>query len=192
MKDRAVDRYSVLIVSSSEQFYTLAKKVLPDRRFGVVEVRKSASSARRELLVRDYDIVIINAPLQDGLGTDFVMDLVEKNVSGVIFAVPTEVYGNINDHLIDYGVLTVPKPVKTAELERMIKLLIALNDRVRKVQKKLKKANEKLDELKLVSRAKIKLVEQGKSEEEAHEYIIREAMNKGLTKRQVAEEIVEE
>ena len=192
MKDRAVDRYSVLIVSSSEQFYTLAKKVLPDRRFGVVEVRKSASSARRELLVRDYDIVIINAPLQDGLGTDFVMDLVEKNVSGVIFAVPTEVYGNINDHLIDYGVLTVPKPVKTAELERMIKLLIALNDRVRKVQKKLKKANEKLDELKLVSRAKIKLVEQGKSEEEAHEYIIREAMNKGLTKRQVAEEIVDE
>ena len=192
MKDRTVDRYSVLIVSSSEQFYTLAKKVLPDRRFGVVEVRKSASSARRELLVRDYDIVIINAPLQDGLGTDFVMDLVEKNVSGVIFAVPTEVYGNINDHLIDYGVLTVPKPVKTAELERMIKLLIALNDRVRKVQKKLKKANEKLDELKLVSRAKIKLVEQGKSEEEAHEYIIREAMNKGLTKRQVAEEIVEE
>ena len=192
MKDIAVDRYSVLIVSSSEQFYTLAKKVLPDRRFGVVEVRKSASSARRELLVRDYDIVIINAPLQDGLGTDFVMDLVEKNVSGVIFAVPTEVYGNINDHLIDYGVLTVPKPVKTAELERMIKLLIALNDRVRKVQKKLKKANEKLDELKLVSRAKIKLVEQGKSEEEAHEYIIREAMNKGLTKRQVAEEIVDE
>ena len=49
-----------------------------------------------------------------------------------------------------------------------------------------------MDELKVVSRAKIMLVEKGMSESEAHEYIIREAMNRGLTKRQVAEDIVED
>ena len=43
----------------------------------------------------------------------------------------------------------------------------------------------------VVSRAKIKLVEQGMTEEEAHEHIIREAMNSGLTKRQVAEDIID-
>ena len=67
MKDKSISRYSVLIVSSSEQFNMLVKKVLPDRRFDVIEVRKSASSARRELLVREYDIVIIHAPLSDGM-----------------------------------------------------------------------------------------------------------------------------
>lgn len=158
----------------------------------MIEIRKSASAAKRELLVREYDIVIINAPLQDGMGTDFVMNLAEKQSSGIIFSVPGEVFGSVNDYLIEYGVLTVSKPIKTSELERMVKLLVALNDRVKKVQKKLQNLTEKMDELKLVSRAKIKLVEKGMSEEEAHEHIIREAMNSGLTKKQVAEEIIED
>jgi Response regulator with putative antiterminator output domain len=192
MKERTDSRYSVLIVSSSEQFNITVKKVLPDRRFDVIEIRKSASSARRELLVREYDIVVVNAPLQDGMGTEFVMDVVEKQSAGVILAVPNEVYAGVNEHLIEYGVMTLPKPVKLVELERMIRLLIALNDRLRKTQKKLKSLNEKMEELKIVSRAKIVLVERGMSEADAHEYIIREAMNKGLTKRQIAEEIVDD
>ena len=191
MKEKKDSRYSVLIVSSSEQFNMMTKKILPDRRFDVIEIRKSASAARRELLVREYDIIIINAPLMDGMGTDFVMDIVDKHSSGIIFAVPTELFSNANDHLIDYGVLTISKPLKLSEMERMIKLLIAMNDRVRQAQKKIRSLTEKLDELKVVSRAKIVLVERGMSEEEAHEYIIREAMNKGLTKRQVAEDIVD-
>ena len=191
MKEKKDSRYSVLIVSSSEQFNMMTKKILPDRRFDVIEIRKSASAARRELLVREYDIIIINAPLLDGMGTDFVMDIVDKHSSGIIFAVPTELFSNANDHLIDYGVLTISKPLKLSEMERMIKLLIAMNDRVRQAQKKIRSLTEKLDELKVVSRAKIVLVERGMSEEEAHEYIIREAMNKGLTKRQVAEDIVD-
>ena len=192
MKERADSRYSVLIVSSSEQFNITVKKVLPDRRFDVIEIRKSASSARRELLVREYDLVVVNAPLTDGMGNEFVMDVVEKHSSGVILAVPTEVYASVNDHLIEYGVMTLPKPLKLAELERMIRLSIALNDRLRKVHVKLRTLNEKMEELKIVSRAKIVLVERGMSEADAHEYIIREAMNKGLTKRQVAEDIVDD
>ena len=192
MKERTDSRYSVLIVSSSEQFNITVKKVLPDRRFDVIEIRKSASSARRELLVREYDLVVVNAPLTDGMGNEFVMDVVEKHSSGVILAVPTEVYASVNDHLIEYGVMTLPKPLKLAELERMIRLSIALNDRLRKVHVKLKTLNEKMEELKIVSRAKIVLVERGMSEAEAHDYIIREAMNKGLTKKQVAEDIVDD
>ena len=192
MKERTDSRYSVLIVSSSEQFNITVKKVLPDRRFDVIEIRKSASSARRELLVREYDLVVVNAPLTDGMGNEFVMDVVEKHSSGVILAVPTEVYASVNDHLIEYGVMTLPKPLKLAELERMIRLSIALNDRLRKVHVKLRMLNEKMEELKIVSRAKIVLVERGMSEAEAHDYIIREAMNKGLTKKQVAEDIVDD
>ena len=192
MKERTDSRYSVLIVSSSEQFNITVKKVLPDRRFDVIEIRKSASSARRELLVREYDLVVVNAPLTDGMGNEFVMDVVEKHSSGVILAVPTEVYASVNDHLIEYGVMTLPKPLKLAELERMIRLSIALNDRLRKVHVKLRTLNEKMEEMKIVSRAKIVLVERGMSEADAHEYIIREAMNKGLTKRQVAEDIVDD
>ena len=57
MNSRTSDRFSILIVSSSEQFNMLVEKALPERTFNVIEIRKSASSARRELLVRDYDMI---------------------------------------------------------------------------------------------------------------------------------------
>ena len=55
-----------------------------------------------------------------------------------------------------------------------------------------KVVEEKMDELKVMSRAKIMLVEKGMSEEEAHQYILREAMNRGLTKKQVAQDIIDD
>ncbi len=190
MNTRNSDRYSILMVSSSEQFNILAEKALPTNTFDVIEVRKSASAARRELLVRDYDIILINAPLSDGMGTDFVMDIVEKKSSGIILIVPNEIHNDVMNHMISYGVITIPKPFRKSELERSVKLLLALNKRVKKLRKQVRTLEDKMDELKVVSRAKIVLVERGMSEEEAHEYIIREAMNSGLTKRQVAEDII--
>ena len=62
---------------------------------------------------------------------------------------------------------------------------------MKKLRKQVRTLEDKMEELKLVSRAKIVLVERGMSEKEAHEYIIREAMNSGLTKRQVAEDIID-
>lgn len=191
MSSRTSDRYSVLIVSSSEQFNILAEKSLPLNMFSVIEKRKSASAARRELLVREYDIILINAPLTDGMGTDFVMDVVDKHSAGVILAVPNEIHGDVMDHLINYGVITIPKPLKKGDLGRSVRLLLALNKRVKALNRKVRTLEEKMEELKVVSRAKIVLVERGMSEKEAHEYIIREAMNTGLTKRQVAEEIID-
>ena len=191
MNSRNSDRYSVLIVSASEQFNILAEKSLPENTFNVVEIRKSASAARRELLVRDYDIILINAPLSDGMGTDFVMDIIDKHSSGIILVVPSEIHNDVMNRLINYGVITIPKPFRKGELERSIKLLLALSRRMKKLRKQVRTLEDKMEELKLVSRAKIVLVERGMSEKEAHEYIIREAMNSGLTKRQVAEDIID-
>lgn len=191
MEKKSTSRYSILIVSNSEQFNMLAQKSMPSGRFDVIEKRKSASAARREILVREYDIVLINAPLSDGFGVDFVMDVVDRHSSGIIMAVPVEVYPDMAARLTDYGVIVIPKPLQKGTLDRSLRLLIAFGDRLRKSQKKVRTLEEKMNELKLISRAKIVLVQRGMSEEEAHEYIIREAMNNGLTKREVAEDILE-
>ena len=62
---------------------------------------------------------------------------------------------------------------------------------MKKLRKQVRSVEEKMEELKIVSRAKIVLVERGMSEKEAHEYILKEAMNSGLTKRQVAQDIID-
>lgn len=191
-KGRMNNQYSVMIVSSSEQFNTVVKKTLPSGRFSSIEIRKSASSAKRELLARSFDLIIINAPLTDGLGVDFVMDISEKKNTRVLFVVPMEVFKEISSRLVDYGVITIRKPVKEMDLELSVRLLLAVQDTLRKTSREVVKLEDKLQEQRLVSRAKLMLIQRGMSETEAHEYIIREAMDRGLTKKAVAEEIIDE
>lgn len=191
-KGRMNNQYSVMIVSSSEQFNTVVKKLLPGGRFSSIEIRKSASSAKRELLARSFDLIIINAPLTDGLGVDFVMDISEKKNTRVLFAVPMEVFKEISSRLVDYGVITIRKPVKEMDLELSVRLLLAVQDTLRNASREVVKLEDKLQEQRLVSRAKLMLIQRGMSETEAHEYIIREAMDRGLTKKAVAEEIIDE
>ena len=63
----------------------------------------------------------------------------------------------------------------------------------RNVEKKRLAAEEKLNELKIVSRAKILLVEKkGMTEDEAHRHIGKRAMDAGVSRRRIAEEITEE
>jgi response regulator NasT len=180
-----------MIVSSPEQFNTVVKKLLPGGRFSSIEIKKSVSSARRELLTRSFDLIIINAPLTDGLGVDFVMDIYEKKNTRILFAVPIEVFKEISSRLVDYGVITIRKPVNEIDLELSARLLCAVHDAIKKANREVAKLEDKLQEQGLVSRAKLILIQKGMSEDEAHEYIIREAMDRGLTKKAVAEEVID-
>ena len=189
---RKIDRnYAILIVSSQEQFNTAVKKVIPGGRFNTIEVRKSESAARRELLERAYDIVIIDSPLSDGKATDFLKDIYDKNDMGIIYAVSADKYTKVSAYLVNYGIITVGKPIKDNSLELSIKLLLSMQDKIRESRRQAARLEEKMKELRLISRAKLLLVQNGMSEDEAHEHIIRTAMNTGLSKKAVAEDIIE-
>ena len=184
--------YSILIVSSSEQFNTISKKALPPGRFAVTEIRKSASMAKRELLERHYDIVLINAPLPDELGVDFAMDVFNRYSCGIIIAIPGEICDSVTERLIDYGIITVAKPSRSIALSRAIRLLLAMQERISSAEKKITKLEDKMEELRIVSRAKLVLVEKkGMTEEDAQKYILKQAMDRGITKRAVAEDILD-
>ncbi len=190
---KRIDRdYSILIVSSSEQFNTTVKKVIPGGRFNSIEIRKSESAARRELLEHSYDIVIINSPLSDGKATDFLKDIYNNNNMGIIYVVSAEVFSKVSEYLVDYGIITVGKPIKDNSLEISIRLLLSLQSKIKESKKQITKLEDKMNELRLVSRAKLVLVQRGMTEDEAHEYIIRTAMNSGLSKKAVAEDILDD
>ncbi|MCR5214932.1 MAG: ANTAR domain-containing protein [Eubacterium sp.] len=185
-------QYSLLMVSSSEQFNILTKKALPSGLFNVIETRKSASGAKREVLERNYDIIIINAPLMDEMGTDFVLGLQDKINAGILMITPAEISGNVTEMLIDYGVIVLAKPLKASAVNQAVRMLVANQKKLKDAEKRAKKAEEKLTELKLINRAKLLLIQSGMNEEEAEKYIIKEAMDRGLKKKTVAVEIIED
>ena len=193
MRQQEIIRHSILIVSSSERFDAAVKRALPQGSFQTIDVKKSASVARRSLLEKDYDIIVVSVPLPGETGLEFALDAAEQKSASVVLAVPREIYEEVLEHVIDRGMQVLPKPLSDIHINRGIRFSVAIQDRLREKDRKLSSMQEKLEELRVVSRAKLVLVEQQHmTEDEAHRYIGKQAMDSGLSRRRVAEGILEE
>ncbi len=190
MPDR---QYSILIVSAAEQLNSFVKKAVSNLNFRTVEVRKSAALAAQELLCRHYDVILINSPLPDQFGAEFVLDICNRYTSGILFITPGEVADDVTERVIDFGVTVLAKPLTARGLSRNIRHLIAIQNKFLETEKKLLSMEDKMKELRIVSQAKCLMVEHEHiSEEEAHRRIGKLAMDRCVSRRVIAEEIIEE
>ena len=183
--------HSILIVSDSERFVTIVKNSLTG--FLTIDIRKNGSMARRSILEKDYNIVVIDSPLSDEMGEDLAIDITEKSKASVLLVTPQELFDPLTDEVTDYGVLVVPKPFPNGRIDKAIRYLISIQDRFYEMEKKRLSLEEKMEELRVVSKAKILLVErEHMTEDEAHRYIGKQAMNRGVSRRKIAEEILDD
>ena len=89
------------------------------------------------------------------------------------------------------GILTVSKPTNKTVIKQSLNLLLATRERIRKIEKKNRSFEEKMKEIKAVNHAKWLLIEnEGLNEAEAHKFIEKEAMNKRLTRMELASSII--
>lgn len=189
-KNEGISR-SILIVSSSERFDAIVKRSLAG--FITIDVRRSASIARRCILERDYDLIVINSPLPDEMGVEFSMDAAEKTNSSILLVTPEEIYDNILEKVTDAGVLVISKPIPGGRMDKAIRYMISIQNRIRHLVISNHKLEEKLEELRVVSRAKILLIaKKNMTEDEAHSYIGRQAMNNGVSRKHIAQIILNE
>ena len=183
--------YSVLLVSSSAKFSDSLLNLLPETRYDPVSVAADVASARRNLLERRFDIVIINTPLTDDFGTRLALDITEDSGAGVMLLVKSEHYSDISARVSPYGILTLQKPTSSQMIMQTMFLMCATRERLRRMEEKKASMEEKMVEIRLVNRAKCLLIEQLKmTEKEAHRYIEKQAMDRCVTKREIAEKIL--
>lgn len=191
MPQKSDSIHSILIVSESERFQTIVKKSLAG--FLTIDVRKSASHARRCILERYYNLVVIDSPCSDEIGDALAIDIAENSHTSVLVVTPQELCEDVMERVTDYGVLVMPKPFENGQMDKAIRYLIAQQDRMLMLEKKYISLEEKMEELRLVSKAKILLVEKKQmTEDEAHRFIGKQAMNRGISRRKIAEEILDD
>ncbi len=184
-------RYAALIVSTSEQFNHTVKQILAERRFAVMEVKKSASLARRELVSGSYDLVVIHAPLSDELGIEFVCDVEAKYDVEILMACPGEIAGDVSEQMVDKGVFVVPRPIEGYALEEKLRLACAVCDKKRELLEKIQAMEDKMEEQRLVNQAKWVLIDaKHMTESEAHRFIGKTAMNRCVSKKVIAKQIL--
>ena len=183
---------NILVVSGSEQFDNSIHKALPEKGLVFMDKRKTATLARRAFLDKRYDLVVINAPLSDEMGYDLAMDLSEEYGTSVIIATPPEIYDAVWDYVADYGIMVILKPLEPDNIIKGIRFQLAIQERMHSYEDKMAKLEDKMEEVKLVSQAKILLMEQKHiSEKEAHRLIGKEAMDHGVSRRMVARSIID-
>lgn len=184
-------RYSVLLVSSSPKFNESMLALLPESRFYPVAAVSDVSSARRRLLENKYDIVIINAPLPDDFGTRLALNICDNSGTAVLLFVKAEHYPDINGRVSPFGVLVLPKPATSQAVSQSLHLLCGTRERLRRMEQKTASIEEKMEEIRIINRAKLLLMEQLKmTEKEAHRFIEKQAMDRCVTRITIAQSIL--
>ena len=183
-------RYSVLIASASENLNLALSSLLPESAFSSVQTVDSVSAAQRTLAERDFDFVIVNTPLPDDTGVRFAIDACTGGTV-VLLLVKSEIYMGIYDKVVSHGVFTLSKPTSKQALLQALRFLTSARERMRKAEKKTLSIEKKMEEIRIVNRAKWLLINELKMDEpHAHHYIEKQAMDLCVTKRQVAEKII--
>ena len=184
--------YSVLLVSASDKFNAMTTTLLPVTDYWPVTTVKSIAEAKRRLLDQPYDIILINAPLPDDFGMRLAIDACNESGAGVLLLVKSEHYNDIYSKVVGYGVMTLSKPTTLQMVSQSLRVLCATRERLRKVEERQATVEEKIEEIRLVNRAKWLLIEcLSMSEAEAHRYIEKQSMDLRISKREVAQNIIE-
>ena len=183
--------YSVLVVSAAEKLNTALSDLLPSAYYQPIRFVTNASEARRLLSERSYDLVIINSPLPDSDGRRLSIDVGSAQGSVALLLVRAELHDDVHAEVASYGVFTLSKPFSQSMLSMALDWMASARERLRRSEEKELSVEEKMEEIRLVNRAKWLLISELKMDEpHAHRYIEKQAMDRCISKRAVAEEII--
>ncbi len=183
--------YSALVVSAAEKLNTALSELLEGSNCRPVKTVSNISAAKRCWNDRSYDFVIINSPLPDDPGIRFAIDLGNTKGVVVLLLVRNELYDEVYYKVSEHGVFTLSKPLSKQVMEIALDWMESARERLRRLEKKTLSVEEKMEEIRIVNRAKWLLISELKMDEpQAHRYIEKQAMDRCISRKEIAEEII--
>ncbi len=183
--------YSVLVVTASSKFGEEISGLLPEATYAPVHFVESINAAQRAILENSYDLIIINSPLPDDFGIKFAIDVSTTKTSVVMLFVRNDMYSAVYEKVSDFGVFTIRKPTPTIAINQALDWLKTTRERMRSMEHRNLSIQEKMEEIKIVNRAKWILISAlGMSEADAHRYIEKQSMDRCVPRREIAETII--
>lgn len=180
-----------LVVASSEKGRELLLDLLKSSGHNQIMTASSGNEARRLFGQNNFETVLINTPLPDEFGDELALFATDTTAAGVILLVKSELAEAISSKVEDYGVFVVEKPIGRTLFYQALKLVTASRMRMLGLKKENIKLQNKIEEIRLVDRAKCTLIQYlNMSEEQAHKYIEKQAMDRRVSRKSIAEGIL--
>ena len=181
------DTHSVLVVTKDSKLSQTISAMLVAPLFET-DVLTDFNEARRRASERIYNIILVD--YSDGEGADFAIDTSE-NLSTILLLAPPAIFEEVSYRVEGYGIITFVNPFDQFSFYTMIKAAIAVQYKVQVLSSQTTKLKVKMEEIKLVNRAKMLLMQNmSMTEQEAHRFIEKDAMDRGMKRTAVAAEII--
>ena len=151
---------------------------------------KCAGEAKSLAEKEEIDIAVINMPLEDRGCYDLALELNRKNKE-ILLIVKKDDYDEAFEKVSDYGIVVITKPVQKIYFKQAVNMLVSIKRRLKRINNENIKLHSKVEEMRLVSRAKGILMKYlGMSESQAHRYIEKQAMDMREPKIKIAQGIL--
>lgn len=183
--------YSVLVVSAAEKFNETMSSLLPSSDYYPVKFAYSIAAAKRAYLEHAFDFVIINAPLPDDFGARFAAQVSSSSGSVALVLIKADIFEANYEKMVSDGIFTLAKPTSSQMICQALKWMASARERLRKLERKEASIEEKMNEIRLVNRAKWLLIEHlHMNESDAHHHIEKQAMDACTTRGEIARNII--
>jgi AmiR/NasT family two-component response regulator len=182
---------SILVISNKIETSKELAAILLHSGFSSAEVAISANEARRRINQLELELIVINAPLPDEDVVTLVLDISEKVNASILVIVKRELLSDVQYQLEKCGALVLSKPLEKSILIQTARFAVNANKSLANLRNENDKLKQKMDDKKLVDKAKWYLIENLKmSEPQAHRYIQKRAMDLRLPQKDIAQEII--
>lgn len=181
-----------LVVSSTEKGCDSLCSLIREYE-GYVDISKSnsAAEARRLVMDNELDLVVINTPLADESGEDLAVMVTESSLAAPILVVKNEHFDQYQSLYTEQGILVVSKPIIRQMFFQALALARSLRKRLGAMRNENEKLHRKIEEIKLIDRAKWMLIDNlGMDEQQAHRHIEKQAMDMRKSRYDVAVSIL--
>lgn len=181
-----MNKRKVLIVSGHKDTFTIIKNVLPSIKYSCLYL-PTILDAKKQLHKERYDILIIQTPIKDEFGVISSIDFVRSFNVSVLLLVKNDIFDQVNYKVNEYGIYVLGLPTNKNVIYQSILQLEHSILMKEKYEKEILKIKKKLHDEKKISQAKLMLIEQYHwSEQKAHHYIEKIAMDSSKTRVEVA------
>lgn len=181
---------SLLLVTGSLDTAAQFARLLPADRFAPEYNVCAAREAEYVLGETAYDVVVIDDSIAGGDARRLAAAAKEGNAHVLLLA-GAERFDETAAFAEAQGFLALPSPVDPTLFKQSLGLMAAASARIHELEEKADTLQAKMDEMRLVDRAKLLLIQRYKmSEKDAHRFIEKSAMDRCLPRRTIAENII--
>ncbi len=184
-------RGSILIAAATTKAYDAIAGIV-GTEFGKTRHASSIAMTKQMLAQGRDSILILYVPMPDEPGVEAAAAIAAHHPNlGILLIVPAEEYNHIRYQTKDTGILILAKPITKRDLYEAVNMLSFMQQKIQKLTEENRKLRTRLSDMGIITQAKCLLIEKRQmTEQDAHRYLEKEAMDFCLPKVEVARNVI--